>query len=180
MRKIIGTVILIGVVTFVINTKVYVTAGEGISHQRIEAIAKENRERLKIGEYAEAEETKYLIDVTQEDINLMARVVMSEASTLCDDAQQAIATTIVNRVRSGKWGSTVEEVVFYPNAYSTQDNGVPYEECYDAVYSALTYEAFPLDMYYFREGKFHSFGYPLMKIGTTYFTTEGENDAWQD
>lgn len=175
MRKIIETAILVGVFTFTINTQMYVTAGEGISHQRIESIAKENRERL-----SKPEEPKYLIDVTQEDINLMARVVMSEASTLCDDAQQAIATTIVNRVRSGKWGSTVEEVVYYPNAYSTQDNGVPYEECYDAVYSALTYEAFPLDMYYFREDKYHSFGYPLMKIGTTYFTTEGENDVWQD
>ena len=124
-------------------------------------------------------ETGYLIDVDQRDIDLMARVVMSEASILGSDAKQAIAQTIVNRVRDTdhefRYQNTVYDVVTAPNAYSLQDNGIPDELCYDAVYAALTYEAFPSDMFYFREGRYHDFGYEYCHIGSTYFTTAGEN-----
>ena len=123
-------------------------------------------------------ETIYLIDVTEEEKALMARVVMSEVGSdyIDIDIKQAVASTIVNRVRSGKWGDTVTDVVTYPHAYWMGDNGDPTEECYIAVEAALTYEAFPLDMYYFKEGAFHDFGYPLMRIGNTFFSTE--NAAW--
>jgi len=120
------------------------------------------------------EENKYLIDVTQEDIDLMARVVMSEASTLSLDAKQAIAQTIVNRVRTDfydfKDQNSVSEVVYHPNAYSTQDNGEPNEDCYRAVEAALMYEGFPTDMFWFREDHYHNFGTPYCHIGTTYFS----------
>ena len=120
------------------------------------------------------EETKYLIDVTQEDIDLMARVVMSEGSVLPFDAKQAIAQTIVNRVRTDfgefKNLNSVSEVVFYPNAYSTQDNGEPNDDCYRAVEAALMYEGFPTDMYWFREDHYHDFGTDYCNIGTTYFS----------
>lgn len=129
-------------------------------------------------EVEEVEEVKYLIDVTEEDIALMARVVMSEvgADRIDIDVKQAVAQTIVNRVRDGRWGSTVSEVVTYPNAYSIADNGEPTQLCYDAVIAALTYEAFPLDMFYFREDHYHSFGEPYLKLGTTFFSTE--KAAW--
>ena len=116
----------------------------------------------------------YLIEVTEEEIDLMARVVMSEASTLSSDAKQAIATTIVNRVRDKESDfrnqDTVTAVVYHANAYSTADNGTPNEDCYEAVYNALIYEAFPADMFMFREDYFHEQGTPYMKIGTTYFS----------
>ena len=126
----------------------------------------------------EVEEPEYLIDVTEEDIALMARVVMSEvgADRIDIDVKQAVAQTIVNRVRDGRWGTTVTEVVTYPNAYSTADNGEPTAECWDAVEAALLYEAFPLDMFYFRENHYHSFGEPYLKLGTTFFSTE--KTAW--
>lgn len=122
-------------------------------------------------------EPSYLIEVTTEDIDLMARVVMSECSVylssdLGTDVAQAIAQTIVNRVCDGRWGTTVSEVINYPNAYSTADNGTPTLECYKAVEAALTYEAFPKDMFYFREGGYHEFGTDYMHIGTTYFSRE--------
>lgn len=121
------------------------------------------------------EETNpYLIDVTEEEKALMARVVMSEVGSdyIDYDIKQAVASTIVNRVRSGKWGTTVTDVVTYPHAYWMGDNGEPTPECWEAVESALIYEAFPIDMYYFKEGSFHDFGYPLMRMGNTFFSTE--------
>lgn len=123
---------------------------------------------------AETDEPQYIIAVTEEDIDLMARVVMSEGSILPQDAKQGIAQTIVNRVRSDFKDfanqTCVKDVVYYPNAYSTQNNGNPTDECYRAVYAALMYEGFPTDMYWFREDHYHDFGTNYCHIGTTYFS----------
>ena len=120
----------------------------------------------------------YLISVTEEEKALMARVVMSEVGSdyIDFDIKQAVASTIVNRVRSGKWGGTVTEVVTYPHAYWMGDNGEPTADCWEAVETALTIEAFPADMYYFKEGSYHDFGYPCMRIGNTFFSKE--NAVW--
>lgn len=127
---------------------------------------------------AETDEPQYIIDVTEEDIDLMARVVMSEGSILPQDAKQGIAQTIVNRVRSDFKDfanqTCVKDVVYYPNAYSTQNNGNPTDECYRAVYAALMYEGFPTDMLWFRENKYHSFAKNYCHIGSTYFSRVGE------
>lgn len=135
---------------------------------------------VKYGEWIAVQATvkevtnPYLIDVTEEEKALMARVVMSEVGSdyIDYDIKQAVASTIVNRVRSGKWGTTVTDVVTYPHAYWMGDNGEPTPECWEAVEAALIYEAFPIDMYYFKEGSFHDFGYPLMRMGNTFFSTE--------
>lgn len=110
---------------------------------------------------------------TQEEIDLMARVVMSEASILPIEGKQAVAQTVLNRLESGHWGDTISEVIYYPYAYSTADNGAPSEDCYYAVMGAIDYpNAFPTDMYYFRTDYPHSFGYEYLIIGNTYFNTE--------
>lgn len=110
---------------------------------------------------------------SQEDIDLMARVVMSEASTQSDDCKQAIASVILNRVRSDKYPNTVSEVVYSQNQFSVANNGQPTEDCYGAVYAAIAYpEGFPSDMYWFRNSFYHSFAYEYCKIGNTYFSTE--------
>lgn len=116
--------------------------------------------------------TNYLIEVTQEDIDLMARVVMSEAS-ICDiDTKYAVASTIVNRVLSEDFPNTVFEVVHMDYAYSTQDNGEPNADCYKAVEWALKYRVFPTEMFYFRTGRYHDFGKPLVHIDGMYFSTK--------
>lgn len=133
-------------------------------------VEKAGKETVK--ETVEVEEPTYRIDVTQQDIDLMARVVMSESS-ICDiDAKYAVAVTIVNRVMSDKFPNTVYEVVYQGNQYSTQDNGEPDAECYTVVEWALTYEAFPKDMYYFCSTGYHNFGKAFSKNDKLYFSTE--------
>jgi len=118
--------------------------------------------------------------ISEEDRDLMARVVMSEASILPIEGKQAVAQTILNRLADGRWGDTIEEVVNYPLAYSTADNGEPTAECYYAVDGAIEYpEAFPTNMFYFRSGHYHSFANDSLhrlqdytQIGNTYFSTE--------
>lgn len=110
---------------------------------------------------------------TKEEIDLMARVVMSESSILHSDAKQAIAQTILNRLNDGRWGDTIHDVVYYPNAYSTADNGEPTEECYRAVESAIQYPtAFPTDMYWFNSNHYPNYGHPYTVIDGMYFSTE--------
>lgn len=115
-------------------------------------------------------EDPWLIDVTDEEIALMERVVMSEASVCDVDIKFAVASTIVNRVLSDKFPNTVTEVINFPNAYSTADNGEPTEDCKMVVEWALKYKAFPDNMVYFRTGHYHDFGYALFKLGNMYFS----------
>ena len=118
------------------------------------------------------EPVPYLIEVTEDDIDLMARVVMSEASVLDFDCKHAIAQTIVNRVRSKKFPNTIKEVVYQKNQYSTQNNGKPNADCYAAVQMALKHEVYPKDMFYFRMWHYHRFGTPYMELDDCYFSTQ--------
>lgn len=118
------------------------------------------------------EAPKYLIDVTETEIQMMIRVVMSEASILNIDAMQAVASTIVNRVKSDLFPDSVYEILTQDNQYSMQDNGEPTKECELAVYAALQYECFPADMYYFRSGRYHDFGTEYIQIDGMYFSRQ--------
>lgn len=124
--------------------------------------------------YVEATEEPEKPEFTDEDIALMARVVMSEASLLPQDGKQAVAQTIINRYRSDKFPDTIYDVVYQPNQYSTHDNGEPNKACYDAVYAAIKYVGFPEDMYYFRRNYYHTWADDYCNIGNTYFSTEAK------
>lgn len=173
MSKIRFGLSLIAILVILINVKSPIEAGEQYTTASIEplisksesTVSTEDNNLITAG-------PDYIITVSDEEIDLMARVVMSEASILGIDAKQAIAQTIVNRVRDGRWGETVTDVINYPNAYSTYNNGYPNNDCYAAVEYALMYEAFPEDMYYFRTDYYHDFGYPYCHIENTYFSTE--------
>ena len=146
-----------------------------VYHPDAPTLSEYNRERYEeyLGEAPEPIVIAYA-EFTQEDIDLMARVVMSEASLLPFDGKQAIAQTIVNRVRSDKFPDNVADVIYQYNQYSTAYNGDVTDECYDAVQMAIDYKAFPDDLFYFRQDQYHSFGYPYMKIKNTYFSTGSE------
>lgn len=123
-------------------------------------------------EEVEAKLPDYRLHITDEERDLVARVVMSEASLLPIEGKQAVAQTIVNRFFSDKFPNNIEAVCLQPNQYSTADNGDPDAECYEAVDAALTYIAFPENMYYFRTGYYHEFAEDYCQIGNTYFSCE--------
>lgn len=109
----------------------------------------------------------------QDDIDLMARVVMSEASTQSDECKEAVATTILNRVASPKYSRSVSRIV--EDAYSTADNGPVTNECYLAVYSAIAwwgsdYAVLPRSVYYFRAGHYHTWALSYKQIDDLYFS----------
>lgn len=113
---------------------------------------------------------KFAFEVTDEELNLMARVVMSEASILSLEGKQLVATTIVLRMLSPDFKNTLQEVID-EGCYSTQDNGDPNEDCYTAVRAALTYPyAFGDNLFYFRTGHPHEFADFYTQVGNTYFS----------
>lgn len=81
------------------------------------------------------------INVTEEDIDLMACIVFLESNTETFAGQRMVAEVILNRVIQGDMGgSTINDVVYARNQFSTAKNvsmAKPTEENYAAVYSAL-------------------------------------------
>lgn len=111
--------------------------------------------------------------LTQYNIDLLARVCMSEAGNEPYIGKVAVVMTVLNRCDA--YGMTTEQVVYQPDQYSTADNGKPTEECYSAVAFAIeNRNIFPADMMYFRKNHYHTFGVPYTPIGEHYFSTKGD------
>lgn len=113
------------------------------------------------------------IPYTQEEIEMVADIVMNEASTEPFECKQAIAKVIFNRLEYGTYGSTLEDVINAPGAFCvSNNNGDTTDECIEATIAAAMYpNCFPSDMLYFRNEHYHNFGYEYCKFGNTYFST---------
>lgn len=112
-------------------------------------------------------------ELSQEDIDLMARCVMSEAGGQSDECKEAVATTILNRWMSPNYSDFIPVII--EDAYSTADNGPVTDSCYLAVYSAIAwwgsdYAVVPKCIYYFRAGHYHTWALDYRKIGDLYFS----------
>lgn len=109
----------------------------------------------------------------QDEIDLMARCVMSEAGGQSDECKEAVATTILNRWMSPNYSDSIRIII--EDAYSTADNGPITDACYLAVYSAIAwwgsdYAVVPKCIYYFRAGHYHTWALDYRKIGDLYFS----------
>ncbi|WP_461205158.1 cell wall hydrolase [Clostridium sp. DL1XJH146] len=81
------------------------------------------------------------IGLTDEDIDLMARVVFAESNLEPYDGKVAVASVILNRLKDEDFPNTIEGVINQKWAFTCVSNGTvnrtPDEECYRAVYDAL-------------------------------------------
>lgn len=101
----------------------------------------------------ETPEPPYTCRFTDEEIALIARVVMSEASRECFEVKQAVAETVINRLDSDykefRFQNTLDDVVYADAQWAY--NQEPTDECFDAVMAAIMYNAFPDDMLWARK-----------------------------
>lgn len=107
-------------------------------------------------------------EFTEQEILLMERVTMSEASTEPFEGKVAVAKTILNRAKM--YDMSIEQVVYEPYQYSVTDNGKPSEEVKRAVLEAINDTELPDNMIYFKQGEYHGFGVPYKQIGNHYFS----------
>lgn len=79
--------------------------------------------------------------VTQDDINLMAKLIYAESRGEPFDGKIAVASVVLNRVLSPQFPNSIKDVIFQPNAFSCVRNGnivaYPDQDCYNAVYEAI-------------------------------------------
>lgn len=116
------------------------------------------------------------IYITDDEIALMERCVMSEAGGQSIECQEAVATVILNRWQHpDKYPDTIEGVIMDPGQFSTHDNGKPTVSVRVAVHNAIVYyntavQDLPSQIYYFRSGRYHDFGTPYECIDDLYFS----------
>lgn len=81
------------------------------------------------------------IYLTEEDLNLMAKIVYAESKGEPYEGKVAVASVILNRVLSPGFPDSIKDVIFQPNAFSCvvngEINGTPNDECFNAVYDAI-------------------------------------------
>ena len=113
--------------------------------------------------------------IPTEDILLMERCVMSEAGNQTEQAQEAVATAILNRwMCPDKYPDTISGVIL-SGQFSVHDNGDPTVSVRLAVHDAIHYyntcaQDLPPQVYYFRSFKYHDFGIPYTKYDDMYFS----------
>jgi len=80
-------------------------------------------------------------NITQDEIELMAKLVAAESIGEPYTGKVAVASVVLNRVSNPKFPNTIENVIFQKNAFSCVKNNTlnsyPNEECYKAVHEAI-------------------------------------------
>ena len=117
---------------------------------------------------------RWRIQLTSEQLDLLERCVMAEGGGESYECQRAIACVIVNRVLSDIFPDTVEEVIKQEGQFSTWpeqiESVIASNEVKQAVREALTPNAIPEDVLFFRADYYHSWGEDYCVIDHTYFS----------
>lgn len=93
--------------------------------------------------------------ITEDERELLARVVYAESNTESLEGQIAVAQVVLNRVRSESFPDTVSEVIYQERQFSTASilgSVVPNETNYEAVDKAFETEVVPYEVFYFSRG----------------------------
>ena len=137
---------------------------------REERTRTENPEPEKI----EPSEDTYVIDITEEEIHLMAVVTEAEAGGCSLDCRQMVADVILNRaIECG----SVTEAIYAPGQFSSVWDGgierhsVPQESTIAVCKQELKEIGYP-GLFYFRDSYYHSYGTPWCSIDNMYFSTK--------
>ena len=88
---------------------------------------------------------------TDEELDMLARLVYREAGSGSKDGMRAVATVVLNRVRSPYFGSTIKAVITAPGQfYGSLDNINAPSACYDIAKECLAGNLYARDILYFK------------------------------
>ena len=113
--------------------------------------------------------------ISDEEICLIERIVMSEARGESCEAQEAVATVILNRLMDGSFGDSIEEVCYAKGQFAAPYEGEISMSVNLAVRNAIVYystycQDLPSQILYFRSHHYHDFGTPYISMGNLYFS----------
>ncbi|MBQ8974265.1 MAG: cell wall hydrolase [Oscillospiraceae bacterium] len=83
-------------------------------------------------------------DLTEDDIDLMARLVQAEAGNQCLDGKIGVVNVVLNRVDSGYFPTSISDIIYdssngiqFDTAYNGALYNTPSDDCYTAIYEAM-------------------------------------------
>ena len=135
--------------------------------------AKEESAALSASGNGTSAAPSYVISATEDEIYLMAACVAMEAGDDSYEDKLAVASCIVNRVKSGKWGKTISDVIYADGQFPGASSGLldkylakgPSKSCIKATKDALSGSNNIGDYLYFKSAKHASTGsYSSYKI----------------
>ncbi|MGL6106364.1 cell wall hydrolase [Romboutsia sp.] len=87
------------------------------------------------------QEKKEVINITNEELLLLSKLVTGEARGESYEGQVAVAAVVINRVIDYRFPNTIKDVIYQKNAFSVVKDGSinmqPTESAYDAAREAL-------------------------------------------
>lgn len=94
-------------------------------------------------------------DITQEERDILAKLVYLEAGICGRSCQRAVTSVVFNRLEAGYWGDTLEEVIYYKNAFSPAHLIATCEQPPQEIYNTVDYilkngPTIPKEVRYFR------------------------------
>lgn len=110
-------------------------------------------------------------EVTEEEIEMLAHLVMAEAGNQDLLGKQLVVDVVFNRIRDNRFDNTVKEVIYAPGQFTCCGYFMrkkPTEECYEAVYTEIEQRQ-DREVLYFRTGRYGSTK-ALYKHGDHYFS----------
>lgn len=90
-------------------------------------------------------EQEYVYNITSVEREMLARLVYREANTESIECQEAVVSVVINRWQDGRWGDTLEEVVYAKDQftpasllYCTTPNETNYEAVDEVIQNGCT------------------------------------------
>jgi N-acetylmuramoyl-L-alanine amidase len=84
---------------------------------------------------------KEVINITNDDLLLLSKLVTGEARGESYEGQVAVAAVVINRVQDPRFPNTIKDVIYQKNAFSVVNDGSinmqPTESAYNAAIDAL-------------------------------------------
>ena len=129
-------------VKFVYNLDTGLTMAEIEEKDRQTAIAKAF-ERAQIHHVSETKRTP--VTMTEDELYLFATVICTEAGDQGYEGMLAVANVILNRMEYGKWGASLEDILYAPGQFAgarqelverARKKGIP-DDCFKAAKEAL-------------------------------------------
>lgn len=113
--------------------------------------------------------------ISDKEIELIERIVMSEARGESCEAQEAVATVILNRWQDGSFGETISDVCYASGQFADPWDDEISMSVNLSVKNAIVYyntycQDLPSQILYFRSDHYHTFGTPYISMGNLYFS----------
>ena len=82
-----------------------------------------NTQQTKEAEKEDTEEYQQVMNLSDEQINLLSKLVAAEARGESYEGQVAVAAVVLNRVQDSRFPDSIEGVIYQKNAFSVVRNG---------------------------------------------------------